>query len=399
MLSKKLRICFLLSLLLILVLPLIYTCDNDSVCPPPSSNNADCEIIPVNLDFGEVVVGTHLDKSFVIANNSGDTLNGNVNESCDEYHIISGGGSFSLASHDIWPVTVRFEPTSVGLRECIIETGCDLCSEMFCTGTAESPPNCQITPSSLDFGQVTSGHYRELAFTIKNNGNGNITGNVSESCSYYSIVTGSGLYNLGASDSVVVTVRFEPTSQGIWDCTVETGNVLCSNVPCTGEATFPDPGMPDTVRVESLDLPLGTTEFDLRVYLYNDENLDGFSIPIDWTSPDLTCEAVDFLGSRVDYLGTKIATIDNPNQRVLVGAIVFFESSIPPGSGLIFTLRFSVDPSAAQQVVIADKTFYPPVGTLTLSLPTGFGFVPQFVPGTVNLGNAPPGTFTTERIQ
>lgn len=259
-------------------------------------------MVPASLDFGNVDVGTHLDKSFAIVNNSGDTLTGNVGESCDEYHIISGEGPFSLVSHDIWPVTVRFEPISEGLRECMIKTGSALCSDVSCTGTAELPPDCHITPASLDFGYISSGDHRDMTFTIKNNGGGTVTGSVSESCSHYSIVTGDGLYSLGASDSVVVTVRFEPTSRGTMTCTIETGAAICSDVPCTGEATYPDPGLPDTVRVESLDLQLGTTEFDLRVYLHNDEDLMGISIPIAWDSPDVTCEAVDFSGSRVDYV-------------------------------------------------------------------------------------------------
>jgi len=154
--------------------------------------------------------------------------------------------------------------------------------------------------------------------------------------------------------------------------------------------------MPDTVRVESLDLLLGSTEFDLRVYLHNDEELGGISIPIAWDSPDITCEAVDFSGSRVDYVNTKVVSIDNPNQRLNVGVIVFFEALVHPGSGLVFTIHFSVDPSAAQQVVIVDKTFYPPGGILMLSSSTGSSFVPQFVPGTINLGNALLGTFPLE---
>ncbi len=37
-----------------------------------------------------------------------------------------------------------------------------------------------------------------------------------------------------------------------------------------------DPGESDTVRVESLSLPLGSSSFVLKVYLSNDEELGGF---------------------------------------------------------------------------------------------------------------------------
>jgi hypothetical protein len=394
--SKKLRVSSCLTLLFIVALPLIYTCNNDNVCPPSTSNDTDCEMVPANLDFGNVVVGTHLDKSFAIVNNSGDTLTGNVGESCDDYYIISGEGPFSLLSHDIWPVTVRFEPISNGLKECTINTGTALCSDVSCAGTAELLPDCHLTPTSLDFGYISSGDYNDMAFTIKNNGGGTVAGSVSESCSHYSIATGDGPYNLGAGDSVIVTVRFEPTSSGTKTCIIETGAAICSDVQCEGRATAPDPGIPDTVRVESLDLPVGIVEFDLRVYLHNDEDLASISIPLAWDSPDITCEAVDFSGSRVDYLNTKVWSIDNPNHQVLVGAIVFFEPYIQPGSGLVFTLHFSVDPMAAQQMIIFDKTFVPPGGIPALTSSTGINFVPQFVPGTINLGNARIGAFPFE---
>ena len=389
---KKSRMPYFLAILLILALPLINNCDDDNVSSPPSSNDPDCEIVPSTVEFGDVGVGTHLDKSFAIVNNSGDTLSGNVSESCDGYEIISGGGPFFLAADDIWPVTVRFEPVSGGLHECTIETGGDPCGDVPCRGTGDMLPVCQVAPSSLNFGSVTIGHYSDKTFTIRNNGGGAVTGSISEPCGHYSIVAGDGPYSLGAGDSVVVTVRFEPTSPGTRVCTIETATAQCSNVPCTGEATYPDPGMPDTVRVASLDLPLGTTEFDLRVYLHNDEELGGISLPIAWSSPDLTCEAVDFGGSRVDYIATKPVSIDNPNQRVNIGIVVLFESFVSPGSGLLCTLRFSVDPSAAQQVVIADKTFFPPAGNLGLVLPSGMLFV-------VNLGDAPPGTSTLEGLK
>jgi hypothetical protein len=133
-----------------------------------------------------------------------------------------------------------------------------------------------------------------------------------------------------------------------------------------------------------------------RRNLHNDEELMGISIPIAWDSPDITCEAVDFSGSRVDYINVKVISIDNPNHWVLVGAIVFFEQMIQPGSGLVFTLHFSVDPTAAQQIMIFDKAFFPPNGILVLTSSININFVPQFVPGTINLGNALIGTFPFE---
>jgi hypothetical protein len=377
-----------LIIIFIVILAMIYNCDDDCVCPSQPSDGTDCEILPASLDFGTVGLGTYLDKSFAIVNNLGDTLTGTISESCDDYRIISGEGPYALAPRDLLPVTVRFEPSSEGLKECTIETGSGICNDVSCTATAQIPVDCGVVPSSLDFGHISIGDHLDKSFIIKNMGGGALVGSVSESYGHYSIITGEGAYSLGAGDSLTVTVRFEPTSKGTRTCTIETGSALCSDVECTGEALDPDPGIPDTVWVESLDLPPGTTEFDLRVYLYNDEELVSFRLPLAWDSPDISCDMVNFSGSRADYINTKIIEIDDANQQVDVGAVVFYEQYLQPGSGLLFTLHFSVAPSAAQQVITINKTFIPAAGIFMLSSPVGGGFVPQYIPGEVNLGSA-----------
>jgi hypothetical protein len=129
-------------------------------------------------------------------------------------------------------VTVRFEPTSLGQHDCTIETGNDLCSDVYCTGAGRSP--CQVSPTSLDFGTIMVGSHLDKSFTVTNIGQGSLTGTISESCNHYSIVSGEGVYILASGEYLTVTVRFEPATPGQHNCTVETGNGLCSDVYCTG---------------------------------------------------------------------------------------------------------------------------------------------------------------------
>ncbi len=93
-----------------------------------------CQVSPTSLDFGTVALGSYLDKTFAITNTGGEILTGSVSESCDHYGIISGGGAYGLGPGDSVVVTVRFEPTSIGQHDCIIETGNALCSDVYCTG-------------------------------------------------------------------------------------------------------------------------------------------------------------------------------------------------------------------------------------------------------------------------
>lgn len=148
---------------------------------------------------------------------------------------------------------------------------------------------------------------------------------------------------------------------------------------------IPDPGTPDTVRIETVFLPVGSTTFDVQVFFHNDEDLLGISLPLVWDSPDISCESVIFTGSRVDYLNTKIYEIDNIDRHLIVGVMVFFESYIPPGNGLLCTLRFSVDPTAAMQIATINTSFIPPATYFGFLVPTGEEFEPQFVPGEVRI--------------
>lgn len=198
-----------------------------------------CLVQPTTLDFDSVLVGSWKDELFLITNTGGGTLTGSVGDTCSYYSVLSGGGPYSLAAEESLWVTVRFEPTVAGSLTCSIETGDSLCSDVSCTGFAELPAACLVVPASLDFGAVAVGSINDLPFTIKNTGGQTLDGTVSEACSLYSIVSGGGPYSLAADESVVVTVRFAPTEAGVYPCTIETGDGLCSDVDVTGLTAGP----------------------------------------------------------------------------------------------------------------------------------------------------------------
>ncbi len=94
--------------------------------------------------------------------------------------------------------------------------------------------NVSVTPTSHDFGTVTVGSSADADFVIRNNGVGTIDGSVTEACSGFSIVAGGGPYTLAVDESLLVTVRFAPTSQGDYSCTVSTGAPCGSSITVTG---------------------------------------------------------------------------------------------------------------------------------------------------------------------
>jgi immune inhibitor A len=224
--------------------------------------SADGQVSPANLDFGNVAVGSFADDSFTITNTGSGTLTGTVSESCSHFSIVSGGGSYSLNSGQSRVVTVRFQPTVAGPHNCSIDTGSDCCGLVPCTGIGEAAPACLVDPVSLDFGTVTVGGSTDDTFTITNTGGGTLAGTVSEACGEYSIVSGGGAYSLGAEQSVVVTVRFAPTTAGPHVCTIETGSAECADVDCTGAGEDPPACLVDPVSLDFGTVTVGGSTDD-----------------------------------------------------------------------------------------------------------------------------------------
>ena len=81
------------------------------------------------------------------------------------------------------------------------------------TYTDAGIPQIQITPSTLNFGYVPPGSYKDLILTVKNIGTGTLTGTVSVSPPF-SIVSG-GNYSLGWNQTQTVVVRYTaPLEEG-----------------------------------------------------------------------------------------------------------------------------------------------------------------------------------------
>ena len=119
---------------------------------------------------------------------------------------------------------------SVLLSAVLLLVGCETSTTGNGTG---DPPECGLSVSSLDFGEVGVGTLAELPFTITNTGGGTLNGTVFSPCEPYTIV-GSPSYSLNADQTHTFTIRFTPTEAGQIDCTIETGNSDCGDVAVTG---------------------------------------------------------------------------------------------------------------------------------------------------------------------
>ncbi len=223
----------LIDLALILIWAMLLPgCSGDSKGPAGPGEPA-CGRDVQFLSFGEVAVGESLDLTFKITNTGGGTLAGTVSESCLDFAVV-GDASYSLGAGDTATITVRFSPASAGAKACTLDTGGSKCADLPCSGTGVvATPVCQVSPTVLNFSNIYIGHSWDKTFTITNTGGGTLSGSVSESSDDYSIISGGEAYSLTANQSVIVTVRFAPTSTGTKTCDIATG-ASCPGVTCTG---------------------------------------------------------------------------------------------------------------------------------------------------------------------
>lgn len=245
-----------------------YHCTGTGIAPTYCFIDAD------TLDFGEVEVGDHAQETFTITNFADcAVLVGNVTESSPDFAILEGGGPFSLAPFGTRTVVVDFQPTEAGVRNGTISLGTPYCSTVVCTGIGQGlgaccyedgtcalvseddclydpysidwhPGTCdpwpcdllcEVNPMDLDFDEVAVGDSDTLAFTIRHAGGGILTGDVSESCPAFQLVSGAGPFALDPGDSLMVKVAFGPDDpEGYYECPVLLGAATCDTLWCYG---------------------------------------------------------------------------------------------------------------------------------------------------------------------
>ncbi len=103
--------------------------------------------------------------------------------------------------------------------------------------TAVTSLVCGISVFDLPFtDQVVGGSGASESFFITNTSGSPISGNVSEPCGPFLVLSGGGAYTLDPAEQREVVVRFSPAESepGAQVCTIDTGNVECGTVVATG---------------------------------------------------------------------------------------------------------------------------------------------------------------------
>ena len=142
-------------------------------------------------------------------------------------------------------------------------------------------------------------------------------------------------------------------------------------------------GVVDTLRVGNSTAYPGS-QVIVPVYAFNDEPLGAMVIPLKFSSSDLICDSVSFVGSRIADAPLKGDTIDNVNRTIKIYAVSF--TQINSGSGLVANLFFTVKQNAPLQTVEIDtfSTSNPSV-FLDFTYTFSVDMTPAFVKGGITI--------------
>jgi len=151
-------------------------------------------------------------------------------------------------------------------------------------------------------------------------------------------------------------------------------------------------GNMDTLGVELCSCPRGA-KTQVEVYLFNDEELFGLSVPLRFPTQYLNCDTILFEGTKLEGTGLFASTIDNDSGFVLFGGVVMNGEPISQGRGVLARLVFSVSADAPEGMEITiDTGFVPPAGDFVLTGAGAAEIFPVFNAGilTVTSANLPP---------
>lgn len=154
-----------------------------------------------------------------------------------------------------------------------------------------------------------------------------------------------------------------------------------------------DPGIRDTARIECAENVRANSQVVLNVYIFNDEPLGGFAIPLAFpdtvSNLDITCDSVSFVGTRAESadMKTDSLSIDNANNRLVIWA-GWLPGEITPGNGPVARIYFHTGPAwDTTRFFPVDTLLWPPLTALEFSIQPGQAIFPAFVKG--GLSSAP----------
>lgn len=189
-------------------------------------------INPGSIQFTGVTTGDSEQRAIVIRNTDSTVmLTGMVDTVGLPFRITSGGGAFTLQPGQTHIVTVAFEPTMPGtyLDSVVIHYmpagGSQITQVVPLTGIAVAANSGNggdplvTTTTSIDFGNVIQNSSATRTLFLRNTDSTNaimVGGNVGGVDQPFQIVQGAGPFLIAPGETLPITVRFTPTTLGLF---------------------------------------------------------------------------------------------------------------------------------------------------------------------------------------
>lgn len=332
-----------------------------------------------SLTFGDVNLGQSRDVTMSIQNNGASLVNvSSVAASGPGFSIVNPPLATILQPGRTLPVTVRFTPTSAGaasgsLTITSTASGSPAVLPLSGLGFASGPPPVMdVTPISLDFGNVSVGQSRDLSVTVRNSGAGTLSvSSVAPSNPQFTVLS-SVPFTVQSNSSATVSVRFAPNATG-----AVTGNLtITGNDPVRATVNVALSGVGAATTPPSIDV---TPAF-----------LDFGGVNPGLVS-DLTLTVRNTGGAPLNV--SSIATT-NPRYSVVNPSIPF---TVASGASQAVTVRFSPLAPGFQTGTLTVTSNDPSRPTVNVSLGgqgTGSGTAPTIEVDPLNLNfiNVPAGS-------
>ncbi|WP_232703277.1 Ig-like domain-containing protein [Halobacterium wangiae] len=194
------------------------TLTGTGVAPAPNAS-----VTPTSYDFGDVPVGQTATTNVTLTNDGAGPLSydGVTNSGHSAFEVTAGNESRVLAVGDSHEFTVSFAPeteSSLGTNLNVLTDDPEAPSVgVSVSGTGVPTPSVTVTPSSLDFGNVSVGSAATANVTIGNDGDAPLAvhgASFETSFLTFSVVSGGGSTVVAPGETHNVTVRFAPLRQG-----------------------------------------------------------------------------------------------------------------------------------------------------------------------------------------
>jgi hypothetical protein len=337
------------------------------------------------------------DQLLTITNIGGGTLNWTASDDAAWLALnpVSGTGDGMVTlSVDITGLTPDTYVATVTVSDPAATNDPQTASVTLVVNPVAENPEIVLDPSYFSFEMDEGGpNPADQVLHVINGGTGTLSWTAAKDSAWLLLSKVSGV----APDDIVLSIDGASLVAGEYQDTIwVSGNAFNSPQAAivdlvVNEVVIPDE---DTVWVGT-DSGMPGEAVVVEVNFKNIENLSGITLPIRFDGlakvvNGLTCDSVNFFGTRVDYIASKVVSIDNVNQTVLVGIIVVQEAMIAPGTGPLAYLHFHIDPAAVPGIVPLDTiSFTLPDNELMFADENGDPVYPKFVAGSIEILQPP----------